>query len=304
LLNSGYRAEVAESIANARRIGLDGITLAILAPDVLGAEQTASVEELRASVGRVLVVGSGNGPHGGSRVINISDEARLLARVAEALAPRQEPEAAEEVLEFAGYRLDLGGHSLSDPAGKEIALRPAEFNLLRALAQRSGRVLSRDQLLQLTSGRDAEPYDRSVDMQIMRLRRKIEPEPERPSLIVTVPGCGYKFAAAVRKANLRAETAPEAPSAVSHPLRVAGFAEESPASPALPDKPSIAVLPFQEYERRSRTGLFRGRDGRRHRHRPFAYQVAVRDRAQLQRRLQGPDCRAARSTNASPGRRR
>jgi DNA-binding winged helix-turn-helix (wHTH) protein len=75
--------------------------------------------------------------------------------------------------------------------------------------------------LQLTAGRDAEPYERSVDMQIMRLRRKIEPDPERPIFIVTVPGSGYKFAAPVREAGLaehatknanvipRAETADE-----------------------------------------------------------------------------------------------
>ena len=111
------------------------------------------------------------------------------------LASRPEPEAAEPVLAFEGYQLDLAGHSLTDPAGKVVPLRPAEFSLLRAFAQRAGRVLSRDQLLQLVAGRDADTYDRSVDMQIVRLRRKIEPDPKRPSLIVTVPGTGYKFAA-------------------------------------------------------------------------------------------------------------
>jgi two-component system OmpR family response regulator len=94
----------------------------------------------------------------------------LLARVAEALADKPEPEATEPTLEFAGYRLDLAGHDLKDAAGKEIPLRPAEFRLLRALVQRAGRVLSRDQLLQLTAGRDAEAYDRSVDIQVARLR--------------------------------------------------------------------------------------------------------------------------------------
>jgi TolB-like protein len=96
-------------------------------------------------------------------------------------------------------------------------------------------VLSRDQLLQLIAGRDAEPYDRSVDMQIMRLRRKIEPNAKRPSLIVTVPGAGYKFAAPVREAGSGEGVAKktEAPSA-------ADTADKS-------DRPrlSIVVLPFE-----------------------------------------------------------
>ena len=137
----------------------------------------------------------------------------LLARVAVALAPKLDPEATEPTLEFAGYRLELAGHCLKDAAGKEIPLRPAEFSLLRVLVQRAGRVLSRDQLLQLTAGRDAEAYDRSVDMQVARLRRKIEPDPKRPSIIVTVPGAGYKFAVAVHEAKLpsRPEPGPQVP---------------------------------------------------------------------------------------------
>jgi class 3 adenylate cyclase len=141
----------------------------------------------------------------------------LLARVTEALARKPEAEATEPTLEFAGYRLDLAGHCLKDAAGKEIPLRPAEFSLLRALVQRAGRVLSRDQLLQLTAGRDAEAYDRSVDMQAARLRRKIEPDPKCPSIIVTVPGAGYKFAteAHVAKVASTPKPGPEATPAPS-----------------------------------------------------------------------------------------
>ena len=104
----------------------------------------------------------------------------------------------EPVLQFGGgYRLDLAGHSLVDPTGKEIPLTSGEFGLLRAFVQRPGRVLTRDQLLQVLTRRDAEAYDRSIDMQIVRLRRKIESDPTRPRLIVTIPGSGYKFAARV-----------------------------------------------------------------------------------------------------------
>src|SRR6516162_8456722 len=107
---------------------------------------------------------------------------------------------------------------LADPVGKDIPLTHSEFGLLRAFVERAGRVLSRDQLLQLTAGRDAESYDRSVDMLIARLRRKIEPDSKRPSLIVTVPGSGYKFAAQVREARLTsAPPGPEPPPAPSGP---------------------------------------------------------------------------------------
>ena len=107
------------------------------------------------------------------------------------------------MLQFGGYRLDLAGHSLLDATGKEVTLTHGEFGLLRVFVQRAGRVLSRDQLLQLLSGRDAEAFDRSIDMQVVRLRRKIEPDPKRPSLIVTIPSSGYKFTAKVRQAERR-----------------------------------------------------------------------------------------------------
>ena len=106
------------------------------------------------------------------------------------MAAGPKAEAAEPTIAFAGHRLDLAGHSLADPDGANVPLTRAEFSLLRAFAERPGRVLSRDQLLQLIAGRDAEPYDRSIDMHVARLRRKIEPDPKRPSLIVTVPGSG------------------------------------------------------------------------------------------------------------------
>ena len=167
----------------------------------------------------------------------------------------------EPTLEFAGYRLDLAGHCLKDVAGKEIPLRPAEFSLLRAFVQRAGRVLSRDQLLQLTAGRDAEAYDRSVDMQVARLRRKIEPDLRRPSIIVTVPGAGYKFATAAHEAKLpsksepgsqtpptRSDAAPRAPER-SHITTLA--AELAPASggrlPSDPEDLSAMVRAFRRY---------------------------------------------------------
>jgi len=231
--SGGYRAEVAASVAHARRAGLKGTALAIIEPNEAGPQQTAAVEELRAAVGRVLVVGPFGRPGSSPDFIDLSDEAGLLARISQALAPEPEPEAAEPVLAFEGYRLDLAGHSLTNPAGKEIPLRPAEFGLLRALVQRPGRALPREQLLQLVAGRDGEAYDRSIDMQIMRLRRKIEPDPRRPSFVVTVPGSGYKFAMPVHQAR-RVEIAPKQVEAHFHAT------SETSTAPRL----SIVVLPF------------------------------------------------------------
>ena len=130
-------------------------------------------------------------------------------RVAEALATEPMPEDPATVLEFGEYRLDLAGHSLTDRTGREVPLTHGEFGLFRVFVRRSGRVLSRDQLLQLLSGRDAEAYDRSIDMQVVRLRRKIEPDPKRPTLIVTVPNSGYKFAATARQIEAPAVPKPD-----------------------------------------------------------------------------------------------
>src|SRR5262249_35322959 len=150
-------------------------------------------------------------------LIDVSDEDGVLARVAEALLPAGEPEAPEPVLHFGGYRLDLGGHCLTDQAGRDVPLTHGEFGLLRLFVQRPGRVLSQDQLLGLLAGRDAETFDRSIDMQIVRLRRKIEPDPKRPTLIVTVPGSGYKFAAKVRQTEAAALPEPAAAGPAANP---------------------------------------------------------------------------------------
>ena len=199
LLNGrGYHVEIAENAQHARRVGLEGVALAIVAPEGLGPEGKGLLQELRAAVGSVLLIAApGAKRELRSDVIDISDEAGLVARVAEALAPTPEAAEVEPVLQFGGCRLDLAGHSLVDQAGKEIPLTSGEFCLLRALVKRPGRVLSRDQLLQVLAGRDAQAYDRSIDMLIVRLRRKIESDPRRPRLIVTIPGSGYKFAARV-----------------------------------------------------------------------------------------------------------
>lgn len=80
-----------------------------------------------------------------------------------------------------------------------MPLTAGEYDLLAAIVERPGRVLSRDQLLDLTRGRDAAPFDRSVDVQISRLRRKLEPDPKEPQIIKTVRGGGYVLACEVTR---------------------------------------------------------------------------------------------------------
>src|ERR1700749_3494694 len=89
-------------------------------------------------------------------------------------------------LRFAGFTLDPAARTLVDAAGQEVSLRRSEFELLLAFVAAAGRALSRDHLLEAVAGRRSEPFDRSIDVLIGRLRRKIEPEPKQPRLIVTV----------------------------------------------------------------------------------------------------------------------
>jgi two-component system OmpR family response regulator len=103
------------------------------------------------------------------------------------------------VVRFAGWRLDLDSRELLSPAGELVTLSGGEFALLAAFVTHPQRVLSRDQLLDLARGRDAQPFDRAIDVQVSRLRRKIEPDPGEPVLIRTVRGGGYLFSPAVEE---------------------------------------------------------------------------------------------------------
>ncbi|HYG84851.1 MAG TPA: response regulator [Azospirillum sp.] len=101
-------------------------------------------------------------------------------------------------VEFDGWVLDLGRRELTGADGVAVSLSTSEFLLLEAFVRHPGIVLSRDQLLDLTKGRAADAFDRSIDNQVSRLRRKVESDPRNPALIKTVWGGGYCFAAGVR----------------------------------------------------------------------------------------------------------
>jgi predicted ATPase/DNA-binding response OmpR family regulator/class 3 adenylate cyclase len=125
------------------------------------------------------------------------DEQALLNRLVEVMASPESDETAPtpDALCAQGCRIDPAGRTFIHADGREAALTRAEFSLLMALARNPGRVLSRDELNHAIAGHGSEPYGRSVDMQIGRLRRKIEPNQKTPTFILTVSGAGYKFAA-------------------------------------------------------------------------------------------------------------
>jgi DNA-binding response OmpR family regulator len=129
------------------------------------------------------------------------DLRELLARVKAVLRRRipgatGKPGSPDELprVAFGRCQLDLEGHKLYDEDGDEIPLTAMEFDLLKAFAERPNRVLSRDQLLELAHNRGWEPFDRSIDIRIARLRRKVERDPGKPQTIKTVRGAGYIFA--------------------------------------------------------------------------------------------------------------
>ena len=115
--------------------------------------------------------------------------ARLRALLRRAQAPVAQP---SEGLAFGPYRLDPTARRVLKN-GAEVDLSSAEFDLLRVFAERPGRVLSRDVLLDLLKGYERDPFDRTVDIRVGRLRRKIEPDPANPVYIRTVRGEGYLF---------------------------------------------------------------------------------------------------------------
>jgi len=102
-------------------------------------------------------------------------------------------EPSEEKVRFGACMLDLSQHTLHDESGSEISITAMEFDLLKVFAQHPNKVLSRDRILDLAHNRDWDPFDRSIDIRIARLRRKIEPDPSSPSIIRTVRGAGYIF---------------------------------------------------------------------------------------------------------------
>ena len=129
------------------------------------------------------------------------DPRELLARV-KSVMRRLQASPPSQVAAPVGARvvvgrcfLDLASHQLFDGDGQELAMTSMEFDLLKVFVEHPNKVLSRDQILTATRNREWEPFDRSIDIRIARLRRKVEADPENPQAIKTVRGAGYMFVA-------------------------------------------------------------------------------------------------------------
>ena len=214
LVKHGYRVTTAESATAARReLAVGAIDLVILDVMMPGEDGLSLCRELRAK-GAVPIIMLTALADETDRIIGLEMGAddyvtkpfaprELLARIKAVLRRAQSlphrPGAAAPLgrLRFDRWLFDPAARELLDEAGTVVPLSTGEFLLLRALLQHPGLVLSRDQLLDLTRGRDAAPFDRSIDNQISRLRKKLERDPKNPTLIKTHWGGGYSFAGRV-----------------------------------------------------------------------------------------------------------
>lgn len=119
---------------------------------------------------------------------------RSILRRYQRAAPPETSAAEKTVARFAGWTFDGGRLTMTAPDGREVNLSAAEASLLAVLLRRPNKIFSREQLL---GERDVDPFDRSIDVRISRLRRKLDDDPQNPRLIKTVYGAGYLFAAQV-----------------------------------------------------------------------------------------------------------
>jgi two-component system, OmpR family, response regulator len=162
----------------------------------------------------------------------------LLARIRAVMRRYRTSESAPDAsrtvraYQFAGWTLNLPLHALSSPSGQRVPISNGEFGLLVALLSHPQRILSRDQLLELSRLRSSEVYDRSIDVQVLRLRRKIESNPARPELIKTERGLGYRFCVPVTTVH----SSVKQDSGARRPSLLAGVTHVRNASPYAGDR--------------------------------------------------------------------
>ena len=213
LESEGYRVSAAADGGGMRKVmGQGPVDLVILDLMLPGEDGLTLARSLRdeSNVGIIILTGRGETV---DRIIGLEMGAddylpkpfhlrELLARVKSVLR-RVQMRASERSVparskaRFAGWNLDLASRELVSPAGDEVRLTTGEFDLLAAFVNNANQVLSRDRLLDLARNREAGPFDRTIDVQVGRLRRKLEDDPQRPNLIKTVRGSGYIFTPAV-----------------------------------------------------------------------------------------------------------
>jgi two-component system, OmpR family, response regulator len=210
LTEEGFRVSTANDGTGLRdQIARSRVDLVILDLMLGGEDGLQLARELRGSqpeLGIVILTGRGETV---DRIIGLEMGAddylpkpfhlrELLARVRSVMR-RAASRAAERTsgervrARFADWILDLSRRELLSPAGEDVRLTTGEFELLSALVNHASQVLSRDRLLDLSRHREAGPFDRTIDVQVGRLRRKLEDDPKNPSMIKTVRGGGYMF---------------------------------------------------------------------------------------------------------------
>jgi two-component system OmpR family response regulator len=214
LSRNGYRVSAAEDGSGlARALETGGVDLIILDIMLPGRDGLELARDLRARSDIPIIMLTARGDDT-DRIVGLEMGAddylpkpfnprELLARIktvlrrAKALPPQAKSRTKR--LRFAGWTLDLAARELSSPDGVNVVLTAGEFDLLAAFAEHPQRVLSRDLLLDLTRGRQAAPFDRSIDVQVGRLRQRIEEDPKSPKLVKTVRGGGYLLAVPVQQ---------------------------------------------------------------------------------------------------------
>src|SRR6516165_7093259 len=213
LQSSGYTVELACNEQRALKLAADcKIHVAIVAPGPSLAS-LAMIQQLCDRVPEMIVLA--DGPDDIARLrrsltsvhaffLKTSDEGAVITGVDEMTAPVDtELARVPSILCIEDCRLDFAGRVFVDAYGREVALTRAESNLLKELASSPCEVLSREKLRHAVAGRGAEPFDRSIDMLVARLRRKIEPDPKTARFLITVPGVGYKLMARPQSADVR-----------------------------------------------------------------------------------------------------
>jgi two-component system, OmpR family, response regulator len=217
LVRQGFAVEQAASAAEARaKLAGDGAFDVVLLDIMMPGEDGLSLCRHLAEAQRIPVIFITARGEATDRIVGLEigaddyvvkpfDPRELVARIRVVLRraarpPLEAPEAPEaQAYEFEGWRLDPLKRRLTDAEGAVVAISSAEFRLLVALLERPRQMLDRDRLLDLVQGREAHLFDRAIDNQISRLRRKIEVDSRNPQLIQTVWGGGYMLAADVRK---------------------------------------------------------------------------------------------------------
>lgn len=202
--------EAADAACARTLLAREAIALVLLDLGLPGEDGLALARHLRERWSCAVIIVSGRGD-AVDRVVGLEvgaddyvakpfDLRELLARVRSVLRRVQPAVAAPAgTLSFGGFRLEPGARRLLDPQGNDVLLTTGEFDLLHAFASQPQRVLSRDALMQSIHGRDSGPYDRAIDVQVSRLRQKIEADAANPALIRSVRGVGYLFATPVTR---------------------------------------------------------------------------------------------------------